>query len=69
MEEFTLPTFRELMGVEEGKLEPFSNLNLKAINPALKEVNALASFGVATQTKKTGRKYSGGDDRVVSEGH
>jgi len=59
MEEFSVPEFRDLLGVEEGKLTKFSNLNLKAIKPAVREINALASFGVVVLPKKTGRTITG----------
>lgn len=55
-ETFELEAFRELMGVPEGKLASYSNLNLKAIKPALAEINALASFGVAIEPVKRGRR-------------
>ncbi|MEL6480018.1 MAG: replication initiation protein [Pseudomonadota bacterium] len=55
-ETFELDAFRELMGVPEGKLATYSNLNLKAIKPALAEINALASFGVAIEPVKRGRR-------------
>ena len=40
----------------KGKLNSFSNLNLRAIKPAVLEVNALADFGVAVQALKHGGK-------------
>jgi hypothetical protein len=55
-EEFTLEEFRDLIGVEDGKLEKFSNLNLKAIKPAVAEINAMASFGIEISPLKEGRK-------------
>jgi hypothetical protein len=57
-EVFPLPAFRELLGVPEGKLETYSNLKLKAIEPAVTEVNALASFGCQVEPMKTGRKVT-----------
>ncbi|WP_299800636.1 replication initiation protein [uncultured Ruegeria sp.] len=58
MEVFELDAFRELLGVEEGKLGVFGNLNRKAIAPALVEVNALAPFGVVAQPRRTGRRVT-----------
>ncbi len=58
MEDFSIAEFRELLGVEEGKLTSFSNLNLKAIKPAVQEVNALASFSVKVLPRKHGRKVA-----------
>ena len=55
-EDFELEAFRELLGVPEGKLTTFSNLKLRAITPAVDEVNALASFGCRIEPLKTGRK-------------
>ena len=55
-EVFPLPAFRELLGVPEGKLTTYSNLNLRAIKPALEEINALASFGCSIEPVKQSRK-------------
>ena len=55
-EDFELEAFRELLGVPEGKLTTFSNLKLRAITPAVDEVNALASFGCKIEPLKSGRK-------------
>ena len=57
-EEMPLEAFRELLGVPEGKLGTFGNLNQYAIKPALTEINALASFGVQVQPVKQGRKVT-----------
>jgi hypothetical protein len=59
MESFTLEDFRELIGVEEGKLKTFGNLNQYAIKPALLEINALAYFNVTVAPTKTGRRVTG----------
>lgn len=58
-ETFTLEEFRDLLGVPDGKLLPFSNLKLKAITPAATEINALASFGCKVEPVKTGRMVTG----------
>lgn len=50
--------FRELLGVPQGKLTTFGNLNQYAIKPAMIEINAIASFGVNLIPMKTGRKVS-----------
>lgn len=55
---FPLAAFRELLGVPEGRLGTYSNLRLKAIEPAVTEVNALASFGCRVDPVKTGRMVS-----------
>ncbi len=53
-----LDQFRELLGVDEGKLAVFGNLNRKAIGPAVAEVNALAPFDVMVHPRKTGRRVT-----------
>lgn len=55
---FELDPFRELLGVPPGKLSTFSNLKLKAITPAVAEINAMASFGCRIDPVKTGRKVT-----------
>ncbi len=57
-EEFTLEAFRELLGVPEGKLDTYGNLNQYAIKPAVAEINAMAAFGVRVVPKKVGRKVT-----------
>jgi hypothetical protein len=55
-EDFDLEVFRDLLGVPSGKLTTFSNLKLRAITPAVDEINALASFGCRIEPRKQGRK-------------
>lgn len=57
-EDFELETFRELLGVPPGKLTTFSNLKLRAITPAVDEINAISSFGCKIQPLKQGRKVT-----------
>jgi plasmid replication initiation protein len=45
--------------VEDGKLTTYKNLNLRAIQPALIEVNAMSDFQVSIEPKKTGRSVAG----------
>lgn len=59
MEELPLDAFRELLGVPEGKLRTFGNLNQYAIKPAVTEINAMANFGVKIVPMKRGRKVIG----------
>jgi len=59
MERFSLADFRELLGVEKGKLTTFGNLNQYAIKPALLEVNALSDFTVTIVPEKMGRRVTG----------
>ena len=54
----SLDDFRELLGVPQGKLTTFGNLNQYAIKPALAEINAMANFGVGIIPMKTGRKVT-----------
>ncbi len=55
-EEIPLDTFREMLGVPPDKLVTFSNLKLRAITPALEEINAIASFGCQIKPVKRKRK-------------
>lgn len=50
--------FREMLGVPEGKLKTYSNLRLKAIEPAVEEINALAGFGCKIEPVKVGQKVT-----------
>lgn len=59
MERFSTQELREVLGVEEGKLTSYKNLNLRAIQPAVAEVNALADFDVGIQPLKVRRKVVG----------
>jgi len=52
---FTVSQLRNLLGVPEGKLERFTNLNQKALQPAITEVNQLARFILSVTLHKTGR--------------
>lgn len=58
-ERFTVEGLRELLGVEAGKLVPYKNLQAKAIDPALVEVNALTPYAVAIEPRREGRKVVG----------
>ncbi|WP_316016084.1 replication initiation protein [Roseobacter sp. HKCCA0434] len=58
-ERFSLEDFREILGVEPGKLKTFGNLNQYAIKPALVEVNALSDVTVTVMPEKTGRRVTG----------
>lgn len=59
METLDLGDFREMLGVEPGKLEGFGNLNKFAITPALLEINALAEFTVTVVPQKLGKRVAG----------
>ena len=58
-EEFTIERFRQLLGVDQGKLESFKNLNRWAIQPAVTEVNGLSDFGCSVEPVTKGRKVVG----------
>ncbi|MBV9826043.1 MAG: replication initiation protein [Alphaproteobacteria bacterium] len=60
-EEFTLDRFRALLGVDKGKLTLFKNLKLRAIDPAVLEVNGLGEFGCKVEPIYEGRKVTGID--------
>ena len=54
-ETFTVEHLRTVLGVPEGKLDRFSNLNTWALQPALEEINQLARFTLTATPKKVGR--------------
>lgn len=58
-EEWSLDELRDVLGVSEGKLTTYGNLNKVAIRPALREINAMAAFGVRMTPVKQGRKVVG----------
>lgn len=57
-EEFPLHDFRALLGVPKGKLATFSNLNSRAIKPAVEEVNHRGLVHVDVEPLKTGRQVT-----------
>lgn len=59
IEELSLDQMRNLLGVEDGKLEAYKNLNLKAIKPAVDEVNAITPYQVSILPVKQGKKVVG----------
>jgi len=58
-EDWSLEELRDVLGVSDGKLELFGNLNQYALKPAVAEINAMASFGVNYMPTKQGRKVVG----------
>lgn len=54
-EEVGIDEFRALLGVPDGKLDRFSDLNKYALKPALEEVNHLTDYVVRIATVKKGR--------------
>lgn len=59
LESLSIEELRTLLGVEDGKLTSYGNLNKFAIEPALEEVNGLAPFNVYLATKKVRQKVVG----------
>jgi hypothetical protein len=59
VESLSIEELRTLLGVEDGKLTSYGNLNKFAIEPALEEVNGLAPFNVYLATKKQRQKVVG----------
>ena len=57
-EKFGLEDLRGVLGVPKGKLTSWSNLKLRAIDPAVAEVNALSDFMVEIAPVKTGRRVT-----------
>lgn len=56
---FSVSELRALLGVTEGKLERFANLNARAIQPAIEEINHLSRFTLTATPKKNGRTVVG----------
>jgi len=54
-EVFTVDQLRSMLGIGQGKLARFSNLNLRALQPAIVEINQLARFTLTATLRKTGR--------------
>lgn len=57
-ERFTLDQLRGVLGVPKGKLASWSNLRLRAIDPAVAEVCALSDYMVELLPIKTGRSVT-----------
>lgn len=55
-ENLTIDELRNILGVESGKLPMYRNLNLRAIQPAVEEVNAITPYKVSILPQKKGRK-------------
>ena len=57
-EKFSLEDMRGVLGVPKGKLTSWSNLKLRAIDPAVEEVSALSDYIVEIEPVKTGRRVT-----------
>jgi hypothetical protein len=58
IEEISIETLRHWLGVENGKLDRYPDLNRFAIKPAVQEVNALSPFMVTVEPIKRGKKVA-----------
>lgn len=58
-EEIAIDRFRQMLGVETDKLKEFKHLNLRAIQPAVIEVNGLSDLGCRVEPILFGRKVIG----------
>lgn len=54
-ETFSIEGIRAFLGVPDGKLPEYKNLNTWALKPAVREVNALGDYWVSLEPVKTGR--------------
>jgi len=52
---FTVQELRAVLGVTEGKLDRFSNLNQRTLVPAISEINQLSRLTLTATTNKIGR--------------
>jgi hypothetical protein len=57
-ERFSLEALRGILGVPKGKLTSWSNLKLRALDPAVAEVDDLSDFMVAVEPIKSGRSVT-----------
>jgi hypothetical protein len=58
-EDFALDDLREILGVPAGKLATWKNLRLRALDPAIAEINQLAGFHAGFVPLKRGRRVVG----------
>jgi hypothetical protein len=58
-QDISLADFREILGVEPGKLENFKNLKQRVLDPALQEVNGLSDFNVEIEPIRQGSLQRG----------
>ena len=52
---FTVMELRAVLGIEDGKLSRFSNLNQRVLQPAIAEINQLSRLNLKATPRKTGR--------------
>jgi hypothetical protein len=58
-EELDMEGMRTVLSVEDGKLEAYRNLRIKAIEPAVTEVNDISPYNVTITPRNKGRKVIG----------
>lgn len=56
---FSIPELRAVLGVSEDKLERFSNLNQRVLQPVIAEINELSRFKLTATPRKVGRTVVG----------
>ncbi|KAA2314934.1 replication initiation protein [Pseudooceanicola sediminis] len=57
-EKFSVESLRGVLGVPKGKLTTWSNLRMRAVDPAVAEVSALSDYMVEVKPLKTGRSVT-----------
>src|SRR5262249_17956260 len=57
-EQFSVAELRALLNVPKGKLERFADFNKYALQPALKELNALSEYAVEVGTVKQAQRVT-----------
>jgi plasmid replication initiation protein len=57
-EEWSVDEFRKLLGVPKKKLQRFADFRVKAIEPAVAEVNALGGYQVQIEGVRTGKSMT-----------
>ena len=57
-QEFDLEHLRRVLGVPEGRHRTFSNLKLRALSPAIQEINATSRWTLEATPHKTGRSVT-----------
>ena len=65
-EQFTVAELRALLNVPKGKLNRFADFNKYALQPALKELNALSEYTVQVGTVKAGRRVTHLEGRMAA---
>jgi hypothetical protein len=56
---FSVEAFRDLLGVEKGKLPLYKSLKQRVLDPAIEEINALSDFNVEIEAVREGGMLRG----------